>query len=152
MREIKARSSWLTGVLPPTRPARDRHPQYSRKSARCHATTLLGVTSTRKWFHPGQSHKREIQKNLCTLDSGRRGRFASRASSCWRRAKLSSMRSWRDRKNPMIQPMKFLRRGIIAGNLIAIPGSALNFHYMHERGFDERQLSAVSEVHAPQQA
>jgi len=62
------------------------------------------------------------------------------------------MRSWRDRKNPMIQPMKFLRRGIIAGNLIAIPGSALNFHYMHERGFDERQLSAVSEVQAPQQA
>jgi hypothetical protein len=26
----------------------------------------------------------------------------------------------------MIQPMKFLRRGIIAENLIAIPGSALN--------------------------
>src|SRR5215831_317988 len=70
-REIKARSSGLTGGLPPTRPARDRYPQYSRKPARCHATMLLGVTSTREWFHHGQSHKREIQKNLCTLDSGR---------------------------------------------------------------------------------
>ena len=75
MRTIKARISWLTRILPPTRRARDSHLQYSRTPARCHPTTVLGVTSMSDCFHADQYLSRTIQKNLCMVDSRRRGRF-----------------------------------------------------------------------------
>jgi hypothetical protein len=82
MRKIKALTSVLTRLLPPTRLARESHFQYSRKPARCQATTVFGVTSTRGCFQPDQSLRKTIQNSLCTVDSRERGRLVCRASNC----------------------------------------------------------------------
>ena len=88
MRKIKLRISLLIPVLPPTRRARDSHFQYTRKPARCQATTVLGVTSTSDCFHLDQNLNRAIQKNLWMVDNRRRGRFALRASNCSRKGQV----------------------------------------------------------------
>ena len=76
MRKIKARTSGLTRCLPPTRLARESHFQYSRKPARCQATTVFGVTSTSGRFQPDQSFRKITQNSLCTVDSRRRASSA----------------------------------------------------------------------------
>ena len=69
MRKIKARISVLTRFLPPTRLVVESHFQYSRKPARCQATTVLGVTRMSGSFHPDQSLRNTIQNSLCMADS-----------------------------------------------------------------------------------
>src|SRR5271166_1731455 len=48
--KIRARISLLTGFRPPFGLAREIQLQYSRKPARCHVTTVLGVTRMRGCF------------------------------------------------------------------------------------------------------
>jgi hypothetical protein len=86
MRKIKARTSGLTRFLPSTRLAHESHFQYSRKPARCQATTVFGVTSTSGRFQPDQSFRKITQNSLCAVDSRRRGRRLRRASNCCRSA------------------------------------------------------------------
>src|SRR5262249_24360797 len=47
MRKTSSRTSLPTGLRSPTRLVQESHFQYSRKLARCHATTVRGVTSIR---------------------------------------------------------------------------------------------------------
>src|SRR5580700_3321439 len=58
IRKIRARISSPTGFRPPTCLALESHFQYKRKPARCHPTTVRGVTRTRGVFHPDQSRRR----------------------------------------------------------------------------------------------
>src|SRR5512133_220719 len=53
--KISARISLLTGFRPTTCLARESPLQYRRKPARCHSTTVRGVTTTRGVLHPDQS-------------------------------------------------------------------------------------------------
>jgi hypothetical protein len=73
---------------------------------RCHSTTVLGVTRTRGCFHPCQSFLKATQNSFCFDDKRRRGRFACSARSCWRKARFSRIRSWREQKALIIQPMR----------------------------------------------
>ena len=56
-------------------------------------------------FHT-RTAAREPGTNFCGADTRRRGRFLCNASSCWRSAKSSRMRSWRGPKPLMIQPIR----------------------------------------------
>src|SRR3989442_587991 len=58
------------------------------------------------FFHPCQSFLKTIQNNFCLADRRRRGRLACNARSCWRKARFSRMRSCREQKALMIQPMR----------------------------------------------
>ena len=44
-----------------------------RKPARCHFTTVRGVTRIRGVFHPDHSRRRRTQNSLCTAANRRRG-------------------------------------------------------------------------------
>src|ERR1019366_4808113 len=92
MRQIRARTSLLTRLRPPTRLALETQVQYNRKPARCQLTTVRGVTKTRGLVHPDQNVFKAIQNSLCRVVNRRRGRLACRASSCWRRARFSRTR------------------------------------------------------------
>jgi hypothetical protein len=91
MRKIKARISLLTAFRPLMGPVLESHFQYNRKPARCHSTTVLGVTRSRGFSHPAQS--------------------------CCRRARFSRMRSSRDLKTLTTQPKRCRSHTIIAKNL-----------------------------------
>jgi hypothetical protein len=104
MRKISARISLPTDFRP-SRVAPESHFQYSRP-ARCHPTTVLGVTRTKGFFHPAQSFFRISQNSFCIADKRRRGRFECKTSSCCRRARFSRIRFSRDWKATMIQPMR----------------------------------------------
>src|SRR5262249_35111760 len=52
---------------------RETQVQYHRKPDRCQPTTVLGVTTMRGAFHPGQSLWRTTQNSLCGTGSRRRG-------------------------------------------------------------------------------
>ena len=54
IRRIKARTSLLTRLRPPTRLTLEIQVQYKRNPARCHFTTVLGVTNTRGFLRPDQ--------------------------------------------------------------------------------------------------
>jgi hypothetical protein len=95
MRKIKARISLLTGFRPPGFACRERHLQYRRNPARCQPITVLGVTRMSGSFQPAQSLRNTTQNSFCRALSRRRGRFACKARSCWRRARFSRMRSSR---------------------------------------------------------
>lgn len=125
IRKISARTSSLARFLPPTRRARESQFQYSREPARCQATTVLGVTRTSESPQPDQSLRRAIQNSLWMVDSRRRGRLACNASSCWRSAKFSRIRSWRERKMQTIQPIKCRREEIMDQNLVAHASATL---------------------------
>ena len=43
--------------------------QYRRKPARCHSTTVRGVTRRRGVFHPDQSRRSRTQNSLCVAGS-----------------------------------------------------------------------------------
>src|ERR1700687_4527324 len=55
MRKIRARTSLLTRLRPPTHLALETHVQYNRKPARCQPTTVLGVTRMRGCSHSDQN-------------------------------------------------------------------------------------------------
>src|SRR5215472_14276905 len=73
MRKISARISLAKGLRPPSRRALDKHFQYSRKPARCHSITVLGVTRTNGFRQPDQNLLRTTQNNpkqlLCRRES-----------------------------------------------------------------------------------
>jgi hypothetical protein len=117
MRKIKARISLLTAFRPPMGLVLESHFQYNRKPARCHSTTVLGVTRSRGFCHPAQSFLNMSQNSFCMADSRRRGRLACRANSCCRRARFSRMRSSRDLKTLTTQPRRCRSHTIIAKNL-----------------------------------
>src|SRR6516162_263085 len=106
IRKIRARTSLLTRVRPPTRRNLEIHVQYKRKPARCQFTTVRGVTKTRGFLHPDQNVLNASQKSWCGALNRVRGRCAGKASSCRRRAKVSRARSSRERKELTIHPRR----------------------------------------------
>src|ERR1035441_3532768 len=142
IRKIRARTSLLTRLRPPTRLILETHVQYNRKPARCQPTTVLGVTRMRGRSHPDQSFRKTTQKSLCRVVSRRRGRLACNARTCARRARFSRMRFSRELKALTAYPMrcrimtKIMAR--ILSKLVA-SGRLQVIHYMSARGFDEGQ-------------
>ena len=106
IRKISSRTSLLTVLRPRTALALEIHFQYKRKPARCHSTTVRGVTRTRGLFHPDQSCRRRTQNSLCIADNRGRGRLACTARSCSRRARFSRTSSSREPKARITQPMR----------------------------------------------
>ena len=150
MRKISARTSWLTGLRPPLCRVRESHFQYSRKLARCQPTTVLGVTTMRAPFHPTQSLRNTTQNSLCNAVSLWRGRLACRATSCWRRARFSRMRSSRELRTLKIQPRRCRSGAIMAGILLKTANRVCRqiFDSATTPRFDEQQhsLSMISPV------
>src|SRR5271165_419909 len=114
IRKIKARTSLLTLLRPPTRLTLEIHVQYKRNPARCQFTTVLGVTKMSGFLHPDQNVLNATQNSLCRVVNRVRGRCACKASSCRRRATFSRMRSSRERKALTIQPRKCRSDAIMA--------------------------------------
>jgi hypothetical protein len=83
--------------------------QYKRKSARCHRTTVSGVTTMRTCLHPDQNLRSNIQKTLSNIDSLGLGCLRFTTESCWRRARFSSRRLRRARKRRKIVPGRSLQ-------------------------------------------
>src|SRR6516165_6662752 len=65
IRKIRARTSLLTRVRPPTRRNLEIHVQYKRKPARCQFTTVRGVTKTRGFLQPDQNILKATQNSFC---------------------------------------------------------------------------------------
>src|SRR6201997_4175095 len=139
MRKIKARISLLTGFRPPGLCAPELSRQYRRNPARCHPTTVLGVTRISGFFQPAHSFRNTIQNNLCEALSPRRGRLARKVKSCWRRARFSRMRSSRERKALIPQPMRCPSHEIMA-KIVSKHPSTNRWQLVHSPsapGFDE---------------
>src|SRR5882724_2794067 len=66
-RKIRARTSLLTCLRPPTCLALETHVQYKQNPARCQLTTVLGVTKTRGFVHLDQSVFNATQNSLCRV-------------------------------------------------------------------------------------
>src|SRR5229473_75664 len=116
IRKIKARTSLLTRLRPPTWLILETHVQYKRNPARCQFTTVLGVTKTRGCLHLDQHILNATQNSLCRVVNRRRGRCACSASNCRRRAKFSRTRSARQLKELTNQPRKCRSDKIMAKN------------------------------------
>src|SRR6266851_5962819 len=114
IRKIKARTSLLTHLRPPTCLALETQVQYKRNPARCQLTTVLGVTKTRGFVHPDQNVLNATQNSLCRAVNRRRGRLACRASSGRRRAKFSRTRPFRERKALTTHPRRYRSNTIMA--------------------------------------
>lgn len=65
IRETSSRTSLLAGLPPPTRRVLESHSQYRRKPARCHATTVRGLTRISGFCHPDHSFLKRTQNSLC---------------------------------------------------------------------------------------
>src|ERR1700687_950701 len=114
IRKIRARTSLLTPLRPPTPLTLEIHVQYKRNPARCQFTTVLGLTKTRGLVHPDQNVLNAIQNSFCRAVSLRRGRCACKASNCRRRARFSRTRSSRELRALTIQPRKCRSHTIMA--------------------------------------
>jgi hypothetical protein len=138
---MRSRTSLPIGVRPPVRLALDNHFQYSRKPARCHSTTVRGVTRIRGFCQLDQSLLRTTQNSFCRVESRRRGRLECNASSCWRRATFSRMRSFLEPKLMRIQPKmcrsKLIMSGDHTGRFRSRPFQVLDL--MNARSFEEVQ-------------
>ena len=111
IRRIIARTSASIFGLPMLL-GRDRNRQKRRKPARCQATTVSGLTTIRAWLHKGQNGRRRIQNaRSCLLRRGR-GVFLFSTPSCWRRARISRPRLYRERKKAPKQVMKPRKKSI----------------------------------------
>jgi hypothetical protein len=98
IRKINSRTSCGVCLLPTCVLALEISRQYKRKPARCHRTTVSGVTTIRDCFHPDQNRRTATQKSLSSrpiLGLGCR-RFST--ASCWRSARFSRRRLRRARK------------------------------------------------------
>jgi hypothetical protein len=80
--------------------------QYQRNPARCHRTTVSGVTKRRACCHPVQNLCAKIQKTLSNTVTLGLGCLRFNAASCWRRTKFSRSRSRRGRNTRLIAPSK----------------------------------------------
>jgi len=106
IRKISSGTSLLTGLRPTTRLVLERYFQYSRKPARCHATTVRGVTRISGFCHPDHTFFKRTQNSLWRADNRPCGRLLCSASNCWRRARFSRTRSWREPNALKIQPTR----------------------------------------------
>jgi hypothetical protein len=100
-----------------------------------------GVTRISGFFQPAQSLRNTIQNNLCRAMSRRRGRLVRKARSCWRRARLSRMRSSRERKALITQPMRCRSHEIMA-KIVSKHPSTSRWQLVHSPsapGFDDGQ-------------
>jgi hypothetical protein len=148
MRKIKARISLLTGFRPPGLCTPEMSRQYRRNPARCHLTPVLGVTRISGFFQPAQSLRNTIQNNLCRVLSRRRGRLVRKARSCWRRARFSRMRSSRERKALITQPMRCRSHEIMA-KIVSKHPSTNHWQLVHSPsapGFDEGQALRITSI------
>src|SRR5215472_16399514 len=141
IRKIRARTSLLTPVRPPTRLTLEIHVQYRPNPARCQFTTVRGVTRTRGFLHPDQNVLNATQNSLCGAVNRVRGRCACKASSCRRRAKFSRTRSSRERKVLTNQPRKCRSDTIMARIVAEKPESSFSqvIHSAGVRRFGEAQ-------------
>src|SRR5215831_20466277 len=90
-----------------------RHNQ--RNPARCHRSTVSGVTTIRTCFHPAdQNTCAKIQKALSNIVSLGLGCLRFNAASCWRRAKFSRSSSRRARNTRQIAPSRSANRFIMS--------------------------------------
>ena len=92
IRKINSLTSLDVGLLPTGVLAREISRQYKRKPARCHRTTVSGVTTSSDGFHPDQNPRTATPKSLSStpiLGFGCR-RFSTR--SCWRSERFSRRR------------------------------------------------------------
>jgi len=78
----------------------------SRKPARCHRTTVSGVTRINDPLQPDQTFRKTTQNSLSTELSRGRGRCACRARSCCRSARFSRRSSSRERNTERTQPSR----------------------------------------------
>src|ERR1700757_97398 len=139
--EDQGANLFATGFRPPGLCPPEMTRQYRRNPARCHPTTVLDVTRIRGFLQPTQSLRNTIQNNLCRVLSRRRGRLARKVKSCWRRARFSRMRSSRERKALITQPMRCRSHEIMAKNVSKHP-STIRWQLVHSPsapGFDEGQ-------------
>jgi hypothetical protein len=95
-RRMRVRICSLTFGRPPR--GRDRQRQYSRKPARCHATTVAGFTMTRTSDQHGQMLRRVVRKKRSGRPREGRGRLRLSTAICCSRARTSSEVSRRLRK------------------------------------------------------
>src|SRR5260370_9867373 len=86
IRRIKARTSLLTRLRPPTCLTLEIQVQYKRNPARCQFTTVLGVTNTRGLVHPDQHVFNATQNSLWRAVNRRRGRSADKTTNLRPRA------------------------------------------------------------------
>ena len=121
--KIRARTSLLIRLRPPTCLALETHVQYKRNPAPCQRTTVLGVTKTRGFVHPDQNVLNATQNSLCRAVNRRRGRLACRASNRRRRARFSRTRSSRQRKALTIQPRTY-RNDTIMARILSEPSES----------------------------
>jgi hypothetical protein len=66
--------------------------QYRAKPARCHRTTVVGLTMVRACFQPDHSLRMTTQNNLSKVARRRIGCLRSKAVSCCQRTRFSSKR------------------------------------------------------------
>jgi len=110
---------------------------------RSFSSTVLGVTRISGFFQPAQSLRNTIQNNFCRALSRRRGRLARKVKSCWRRARFSRMRSSRERKALITQPMRCRSHEIMA-KIVSKHPSTNRWQLVHSPsapGFDEGHLA-----------
>ena len=82
MRKINSRTCGEAGLLPTRLRALEISRQYKRKPARCHRTTVSGVTMIRDCFHRGQKRRATIQNRRSKLLRRGLGRRRFRTISC----------------------------------------------------------------------
>src|SRR5262249_18293702 len=115
---IRSRTSFDVGFLPTGFRTFEINVQYQRNEARCHRTTVSGVTTTSACFQPGQHRRTSSQNSLSKgLILGRGWRRLS-TTSCWRRAKFSRRRLCCERKKRTSVPKQSPRRRSMAESYI----------------------------------
>ena len=114
IRKINSRTSLGVDRLPTGLLTSEISFQYSRKPARCHRTTVSGVTTMSDPFHPDQNRRAVTQKSLSRRPSfGRACRRFSTASCC-RSARFSRARSRRLRRRRTSAPNQSRNRWNLA--------------------------------------
>ena len=104
IRKINSRTSLDVCLLPTRFLTREISLQYARKPARCHRTTVSGVTMIKACFHPDQNRQTATQKSLSKMLRSGRGRRRFSTASCWRSTKFSKIRLPRLRNKRTIAP------------------------------------------------
>jgi transposase len=84
----------------PKRETRLRQRQYRRNPARCQRTTVSGCTTISASVQRSQRQRSATQNRRSRRLMRGRGRRRLSTASCWRRARISKPRSWRERRKP----------------------------------------------------
>src|SRR5215469_6078384 len=84
--------------------------QYQRNPARCHRTTVSGVTTRSACFQPDQHRRMSSQKSLSNKYNFGRGWCRLSTTSCWRSARFSRRRLGCERKRRRNVPKQSPRK------------------------------------------